>query len=119
MATARRIDGSYALNPGNLRHAITIQRASKTQNTYGEDVVTWPALLTAHAQIRAMQGRELEAYQQQWAEARWKIRMWLPDVTIMREDQIIWGTRTLDILDAEDPDGTGRTLEIVAREVVA
>lgn len=116
---SRRIDGSYELNPGNLRHAITIQRAAKTQNTFGEDVVAWSTLLTAHAQIRAMQGRELEAYQQQWAEARWKIRMWKPAETIKREDQIIWETRTLDILDAEDPDGTGRTLEIVAREVVA
>jgi len=118
MAT-RRVDGSYELNPGVLRHRIVIQRATKTQSVMGEDVVTWSDLVTLHAQVRAMHGRELEAYQQQWAEARFRIRTWKPAEVIRREDRIIWDGRTLDILDAEDPDGTGRELGIIAREVVA
>lgn len=116
---ARRIDGSYPLEPGNLRHAITVQRCTKTQDEMGQDVSTWATLVSLSAQVRAMQGRELEAYQQTWAEARFKIRSWKPSVDIRREDRITWGARTLDILDAEDPDGTGREIVILAREAVA
>jgi len=117
MAVAR-VDGSYALNPGRLRHRLTLQRCIKTQDGYGQDVLAWTDTTTFWAQVRAMQGRELETARQTWAEARFKIRMWHPNQEIRREDRLVWDERTLDILDAEDPDGTGREMLIIARELV-
>ena len=109
-------DGSFPLDPGSLRNQITVQRCTKTQNSYGEDVPTWSTLLTMNAEVRAMTGREMEVARQTAAEARFKIRSWNPPVTIRREDRIIWGDRTLDILDAEDPTGVGREIVILAKE---
>lgn len=102
------------------RSRITISRASKTQNTYGEDVVTWNAIGSFWANIRAMQGRELETMQQTWAEARFRIDMrYQRGTDFQREDRITWGSRTLNILDVEDPDQTQRRLFIVAKETPA
>lgn len=102
------------------RSRITISRASKTQNTYGEDVVSWVAIGSYWANIRALQGRELETMQQTWAEARFRIDMrYQRGTTFQREDRITWGSRTLNILDVEDPDQTQRRLFIVAKETPA
>jgi SPP1 family predicted phage head-tail adaptor len=113
----RHADGSFSLDPGSLRHRVTVQRCTKTQDSYGQDVLTWADLLTMWAQVRAMTGNEVEAAKQTAAEARFKIRSWWPPVTIQREDRIVWGTRTLDILDAEDPTGVGREIVILAKEL--
>ncbi len=96
------------------RSRITISRKSVTQNSYGEDVVTWTSLGSFWANIRALQGRELESMQQTWAEARFKIDMRFQRGTdFRRADKVTWGTRTLNILDAEDPDQRQRRLFIV------
>lgn len=112
----RHADGSFSLDPGALRHRLVVQRATKTQDSYGQDVVEWTDLMTIYAQVRAMTGNEMEAARQTAAEARFKIRSWYPPVTIRREDRIIWDQRTLDVLDAEDPTGVGREIVILAKE---
>ena len=115
----RRRDGSLSLPPGILSDYLTFQRCTKSQNAYGEDVLTWADYMHGHGNVRALMGREFEAVSQRWAEARFKIRLpWVSGV--QREDRILFGSpeRTLDILDAEDPDGQRRELVIYAREVV-
>lgn len=99
------------------RSRITIQRSTATQNTYGEDVPSWDALGSYWANIRALQGRELEAVQQTWAEARFRIDMrFQRGTTFQRKDRVIWGSRTLDILDVEDPDQRQRRLFLTCKE---
>lgn len=116
--STRRVDGSFAFNPGLMRDKLVVQRATATQNSHGEDVQTWAAVFTIWGNVRAMQGRELEAAGQRWAEARFKVETWYPPTPIRRSDRILWGTRTLDVLDAEDPAGVRRSIVIYAREVV-
>lgn len=116
MSFQRRSDGSLPLNPGLLNDRVVIQRATKTQNAYGEDVITWSPVMTIWAHVRAMVGQELQSVQQTFAEARFKLRTYYPQTPIKREDRAIWQGRTLDILDAEDPDGVRRELVIYARE---
>ena len=99
------------------RARITISRATVTQNTFGEDVRTWSPIASCWANIRALQGRELQALQQTWAEARFRIDMrYQRGATFKRSDRITWGERTLDILDVEDPDQRQRRLFITAKE---
>lgn len=99
------------------RARITISRATKTQNSFGEDQSTWAAIGSYWANVRALQGRELESMQQTWAEARYKIDMrYQRGTTFRREDRITWGSRTLDILDVADPDNRQRRLYLICRE---
>lgn len=119
MRSQRIADGALPLDPGQLRDFIVIERKTITgQNDYGEDVIAWVEVCRLWCHVKAMVGRELEAMRTIHAEARFKIRSWYPAIVIQREDRARWGGRTLDILDAEDPDGVGRELVIYAREFV-
>ena len=107
------------MNPGDLRTSVTIEQKTITgQNSSGEDVYTWSTVATMWCDVRPMSGRELEAAQQIHAEARWKIRTHYPSVTIKRAMRAMIGTRTLDILDAEDPVGKHREFVMIAKEWV-
>ena len=106
------------------RSRITISRipesSETSQNTYGEDNQTPTVIGSYWANIRALQGRELETMQQTWSEARFRIDMrYQRGTTFRRKDIITWGSRTLNILDVEDPDQTQRRLFIVAKETPA
>lgn len=108
------------MRSGRLRHRITIkQKTVSARTSYGEDTYTWTTVGSYWADVLAMQGREMEAVQQTWAEARFKVRMRNNGDTIKREYQITWGSRTFDILDVEDPDGHNKELVLYVKEFVA
>jgi len=124
------VDEGRSLNPGTLRHRIYIQSKTEgAQNQHGEPAITWATFQEAQARIEAMTGRELETAQQTWADARLKvITHYISGVK--REMRIVWGgldgnndplstARLLDILDAEDPKGTGATLVMICKEIPA
>lgn len=117
----RRLDGSLPLNYGGLRDQIVIQSPNVTQNGFGENVISsWTDRVAGWANVRAMTGRELERVQQTWAEARFKVRMpYTNALTIQRDWRIAWGSRKLDILDCEDPDGMRREWIAYCKEIVS
>lgn len=101
---------------GKLRDPLTLQRRVITQNSSGEDHITWSTLGLYWGHVRLMGGREMEAVGQKWADAQFSIvASYRPDITIQREDRFSWGTRTLDILNAE-PDMKTHMLTIIAKE---
>lgn len=111
-----RVDGARVLNPGRLRDQIVIQSPTKSQNSFGEDVVTWGTYATVRALVQSIPGREVEAVQQTWADAKYKIvTQWIDDVE--REFRVLWGTKVLDILDVRDEAGTRTVLTMYAREL--
>jgi len=113
----KRYDESETFNPGLARHRVRIMRPVKTKDAFGADTVTLALYGTVPAQIEALQGRELEAVQQRWAHARYKIRMQFTK-QVEREYSIEWplasGLLTLDILDVRDPAGTRNYTELIA-----
>jgi len=110
---------STNLSSRDLRHRIVVGKRTITgQGSYGNDTITYPTLGTFWAHIEAMQGRELDAAMQRWAEARFKVRMHYNTYGIDRADRIYWGSRVLDILDIEDPFGDSRWLVAVCKEFV-
>jgi SPP1 family predicted phage head-tail adaptor len=113
-----RSDGSKVLNPGLLRHRITWQEKTVTgQDSLGQNIYEWDDVLITPARVVALVGRELELAQQRWAEARFRVEMHY--ITgIKREMRGLWGTRYLNVIDAEDPWGTGMVLHVVAKEWV-
>lgn len=117
-----RVDQGRTVNPGVLRHQITWQRKTVTgQDSFGADVVTWPDLVTCRAQVKELQGRELTAVQQRWAEAKYEI-LQHRHAGLKESDRISWyidgEVRTLDVLGIQDPPGTARYLLIVAKDHV-
>lgn len=107
---------------GRRNQRLQFIRAEKAQNASGEDITTWTHLAFVWARIEALAGRELEAAQQTWAEARFRITIDHPlsSFTPRREDRIMWGSpaRILDILDSEDQTNHRRTVLIHAKEYV-
>lgn len=107
------------MRAGPRRTRIEFFRPTITgQNPSGEDIVSNELLGGAWASVIAMSGREAEEARQLFAEARFKIEIEHPlgGYTLQRKDTISWGTRTLDILDCEDPDQRRRSLVIMAKE---
>lgn len=86
--------------------SVIHRRVSKTQNSFSEDVITLTTLGTHAACVRPLTGREIEIFQQKWAEAQFVVEMdpkrcGLVEGDILREDILSWGNYTLNILDAE------------------
>ena len=110
------------MRAGTLRCQVTLQHKTiLSQDTFGQDVVSWTADTDGPfwAMIDALQGRQLEAAQQTWAEARLRVTIrYQPGVTIERADRLLWGSRVLDILDAEDPSQRKRKVVMICRELV-
>lgn len=107
------------MRSGPYRHRITIQEKTVTgQDSYGQDTVIWPTYHACWASVDSLQGREFQAVQQRWADARFRVRIRYK-AGIQRAMRIVWGMRTLDILDAEDPDNTKRQIVMYCKELVS
>ena len=71
------------MNPGALRHLVTIQKAVETKNAYGEPEVTWTNVVeNVWSQIIPLRGREYFAAKQINADIEARIVMrYRTDVT--------------------------------------
>lgn len=61
------------LDPGQLRHRVTLQVASRTRTARGNVTETWNDIATVWARIRAVSGREYFAAQQAQSEVKTEI----------------------------------------------
>lgn len=113
------------LNPGILRHQITWQRENVTgQDGFGSDILGTPAYLnvaTCRAEVKHLAGRELEAAQQRWAEAKYQITQHYSRglSNAMRISWYIDGqVRLLDVLAIKDVSMLNRIQVITAKDHV-
>lgn len=90
---------------------ITIQVATTTQNSYGEEIETWSDLSTVWAQFLPGGGSERFTAQQVYAEtqARFRIR-WRGGITPL--NRIQFDGKNWDILAVDEYGGRGVGLEI-------
>ena len=114
-----RVDGSRsALNPGRLRHRVTIEHKVVTgRDSFGADQFEWQTFCTCYMNITAMQGRELEVAQQRWADARYKCESQFIE-GVRHEMRINRNGRYLEIMDVQDPFGMRDRLVYYCREWV-
>jgi SPP1 family predicted phage head-tail adaptor len=105
------------MEPGRLRHLITIEAPVSTQNAYGEPVVTWSDFASVYASREDLTGRELFAAQQVKAEltTRFTIRYLAGLSETMR---IVLDGVYYDIQSVADTEGRKRTLTIMAARQV-
>lgn len=106
------------MRAGDLRHRLTIQQKSVTQNTYGEEIATWSTLTIVWGSVEDLSGREFyESRQVPAAEVTTRVRIrYRSDVEpTMR---VIHGSRTLEIVAVLEPEGRKRETVLMCREVV-
>lgn len=111
------------LNPGVLRHQVRWERkVAGVPDGFGHSTPAWELVVLASVQIVSLQGREIAAMQQRWAEANWKIRqhyvagMSRAQRGVVKIDGV---ERILEVLDVQDPTGMGREQIIIAKEMAA
>ena len=105
------------MRAGTLRHRVTFQTDAGTADAAGQVIESWGATLTNEpAEVIETGGAETVRGQQVDATATHLVRVRYR-TTITEQMRIVWGTRTLGIVNVRDVDGRRRELWIAAREI--
>ena len=104
------------MQPGRLRHRVTIQSVSETRNSIGEAIETWATFATVWARIDPLSGRQLLAANQldEPVAARMKMRYLSGLRGKMR---IVHGSITYNIRGAPMVDANKSEIELLLEEV--
>jgi len=102
---------------GKLRHQITLQAPTLTQDSLGVVSETWSDTATVCAQIEAISGREFFDAARVNAEVTHRIRI-RHRPGIVPAMRVLEGTRTFDIHSVLDVDGRKRELTLMCVERV-
>jgi SPP1 family predicted phage head-tail adaptor len=107
--------GDLRIRAGDLRHRVTLQSPTVTQNDLGEDTTTWPEAGTFWAAVNPLSGNELFRAKQVNAEVTHEIEMrWTPLVT--PANRIKFGTRIFEILSAINVEERNKKLLLSCKE---
>jgi SPP1 family predicted phage head-tail adaptor len=106
------------MRAGRLRHRLTLQSKTTTQNAYGEAVVSWVNQGTVWGAIEPLSGRELYAQQQIQPETKVRVVMRYHS-TIDESWRIVSGGKYYDIDTIINADERNRMLTIMCRQGVA
>jgi SPP1 family predicted phage head-tail adaptor len=102
---------------GKLRHRITIEQVTETQDIDGSVIETWTTFATAQASIEPVSGREYFAAQSTQAEVTHRIRLrYLSGVT--PKMRVNYNSRIFDILSVININERNRELQLMCRESV-
>lgn len=103
------------LRAGALRHLVTVQVATETQDAYGEWVKSWTTAGTAWADIYAKSGQERQLATANQGEVSYTVKM-RPFAGLTLAHRINWEGRVLEIKFIDDT--TPGELRLDAVEVV-
>lgn len=108
------------MRAGKLRHRVTIQQLALTRDAFGDAVEGWATVATVPAEVRMPSGAERFVGQadQERATVTHRIRMRYRGDLRPGSHRLIYDRRILDLEMAEDPDGRGRELVAICRELV-
>lgn len=107
------------MRAGDLRHRITIQKppVTETRDSTGGVDESWETFATVWASKAHMTSREFFAAQKSNAETTDLFIIRYRD-SITTKMRVLFGSRTYDIIGANDPDGRRRELHLLCKEVV-
>lgn len=108
------------MEAGSLRHRITIQQRTDTQDGYGEPIPTWSTLATVWAAVEPQTGQEATIAMSQQSEARLRIRVrvrYRTDLSVLH--RIVWQGRTFQIEATAEVQSNRRELHLICYEVQA
>lgn len=103
------------MEAGKLRHRITIQQRSSTQDSYGQPLVAWTDVATVWCAIDPLSGRELLAAEAVQSEITHKVVMRYRS-GINAKMRVLYGSRIFDIQNVLDENERHRTLTLLCLE---
>ena len=103
------------MNPGKLRHLVSIQHHTKSRNEYGEVVESWSEFVKAWAEIKPIKSNEYFATFKEHAEVTHRIIIRYID-RLTFSMRILHNGRTFDIVGLRNFFERNEYLEIFAKE---
>lgn len=105
------------MNPGELRHRITIQQPTEIKDQYKRPVTGWADFAMVWAAVEPLRGREYLLAQNTNTELTVRVRIrYLKGVTPgMR---VLYGGRVFDIQSVIDVDERHREMHLMCAEVI-
>ena len=105
------------MRAGRLRHKVTIQDYTESQNTFGEVTKNWTDYATVWAAVEPVKGREFWESQQINAEITTKVTLrYLAGVK--PKMRILHDTRIFEIDSVINVDERNRELQLLVKEMV-
>lgn len=103
------------IRAGMLRHRVTIQAQTSSEDSIGQPIKTWHDVGTYWAAVIPLRGREAEQARQIKAEATHKVVLrGIGRVT--PEMRLLFKGRILDVIEALDREERGRELNLLCVE---
>lgn len=100
------------MQAGRLRQRVRIEKNVPVQDSYGEPIAGWSAVVTVWAEVRMTGGRErfVPGADQEVAAVSHRVKMRVREDVVLspKTHRLVFGTRVLDIEAVVDPDGRGR-----------
>jgi SPP1 family predicted phage head-tail adaptor len=105
------------MRAGKLRHKVTIQDYTESQDSYGTVTKTWADYATVWASIEPVKGREFWESQQINAEVTAKVILrYLEGVT--PKMRVKHGSRIFQVISVINPEERNRELQLMVKEVI-
>ncbi len=107
------------MRAGRLRQRVTIQDKVVTQNTFGEEVITWTDYLTAWAAVEPLRGREFNEQAMAGAELTTRIVLRWPGTLDYRpEMRAVHAERLYNVRSVVRVDERRREVQLLCTEVL-
>ena len=108
-----------SLAAGKLIHRVAVQSSASVQGATGEPTKTWATESTDWALVEPISGREFFAAQLVSAEVTHRVRKrYRTGQTITPVKRLLFGTRKLEIVSAQNLGERNEEWEIMCRETV-
>ena len=105
------------MRAGRMRHRLTIQTVTETQNAVGELTRVWAEAVTVWGQVRPLSGKETLTGEQITADVSHRVFVRYNE-NIAATARILWGTRVFEINAVLNADEIDRSMELLCKEVV-
>lgn len=106
------------MNPGELRHRITLQKLTNSQDSFGQQIEdNWMDIITVWASIEPLVGKQYFAAEQVQSEISHKIKIrYLPGIT--PDMRIKYSTRIFQIVSPLNYKELNIELQLMCKELL-
>ena len=102
------------MRAGQLRHRVTLQSKSPTQDAFGGEVITWVEEAVVWARVEELRLKEYLAVRAAQADVDLRVTIrYLPNVAA--EWRLLWKGNAYDIVSVTNAEGRGIMLELLCR----
>lgn len=102
---------------GGYRHKVSLQNATRSKNSVGEQTETWTTVANQMARIAPVKGRAYFEASGEKADITHEIRTrYNPGITLNFRDRVLFGSRTFEIRSVINDEERNREWILMCRE---